>query len=572
MAATLGCWTALSVLLVGLGLLVPVGFTERGWDADRAFATFWLGWLVAISVLQAWSLAAPVAPWALPFLAGLAVLGLWRGGTGLAVTLVRSAGRRPRTAAAIALLVVWLSDRALGPPVGDSGLYHLSVIRWLARYGTVPGLANVVGQFGFHQPSLLWSAALEVGPLWGRSSHLAMSVLVAAIGARGVLGLGRIFRPRAARPVDVFAALLLPVVVGQAVTLHELRLSGPDTDTAAALTGLAAATELVAALTGPRDWPAWPHRLTAMLLAALSALLKPSMGVFGIGLVLIAGWTGRSEGDRSSRRRALALWLGLALPLAVLWLARGVRLSGYPFYPWGFFPAAVDWRLPELERQGVLRDIIGSLPPVVDQLRVGGEGWVRPWLVWQVTRIPELALLPAAVMVVGLTFLRRAPPGPARRALWVLVAGLPAGAVWLASAPHPRLVYGVLWACAAATGTAVGGGDLAQAGNRRRGLFLALLLALPAFPALHRVAAWSWRGEPERAVEALLLGAGADHGFHPTPRMETAPCVTAFGLSLVVPVGDGKIWDAPLPAATHCDPRLAARRPGHLEQGFRLEQ
>jgi hypothetical protein len=570
MAAVLTCWTALAFLFVGLGLLVPVGWKGREWDADRVIASFWLGWLVAIAVLQAWTLAAPVAPWSLPFLAGLAALALWCRGAGLAGALVKGVRRRRWTAAAVALLAVWLSNRALGPPVGDSGLYHLGVIRWLASHPTVPGLANVVRQFGFHHPSLLWSAALEVGPLWGRSSHLAMGLLVAAVGARGVLGLARALRPGEARPVDLFAALLLPVVVGHAVTLHELRLSGPDPDTAAALTGLAAATALVAALTGPEDASAWPNRLTALLLATLASLLKLSLALFGAGLVLVAAWTGRRDSDPAARRRALAVWLGLALLLAMPWLARGVRLSGYPFYPSGLFPAAVDWRLPEPDRLRLLQDLVGSLPPVVDQLRSAGDSWVQPWLVWQATRIPELALLPAALTALGLALLRGAAPGPARRALWILAAGLPAVAIWVTSAPHPRLAYGVLWACAAAAITAAGSGDLAGTASRRRALLAALLLALPAFPALHRIAAWSWLGEPARAVEALLLGAGGDHGFHPTPRMEAGHCVTASGLSVGVPVGDDKIWDSPLPAATRCDPGLALRRQGDLGQGFRL--
>jgi hypothetical protein len=572
MAAVLTGWTALTFLLVGLGLLVPLGWKGREWDADRLTTCFWLGWLVAIAMLQAWTLAAPVAPWALPFLGGLAALALWRRGAGLTGALMKGVRRRPWAAAAVALLTVWLSNRALGPPVGDSGLYHLGMIRWLATHQTVPGLANVVHQFGFHHPSLLWSAALEVGPLWGRSSHLAMGLLVAAVGARGVLGLARALRPGGARPVDVFAALLLPVAVGHAVTLHELRLSGPDPDTAAALTGLAAASALVAALTGPEDASTWPNRTAAMLLATLASLLKLSLAVFGAGLVLVAAWTGRRDADPPARRRALAVWLGLALSLALPWTARGVRLSGYPFYPLGVFPAAVDWRLPEPDRQGLLRDIVGSLPPAVAQLRTAGDSWVQPWLVWQATRIPELALLPAALTALGLALLRGATPGPARRALWLLAAGLPAAAIWVTSAPHPRLAYGVLWACAAAALTAAGSGDLARIGSRRRALLATLLLALPAFPALHRFVAWSWRGEPERAVEALLLGAGADHGFHPTPRMEAGRCFTASGLLVNVPVGDDKIWDAPLPAATRCDPRLALRRQADLGQGFRLVQ
>jgi hypothetical protein len=52
--------------------------------------------------------------------------------------------------------------------------------------------------------------------------------------------------------------------------------------------------------------------------------------------------------------------------------------------------------------------------------------------------------------------------------------------------------------------------------------------------------------------------------------MEAGHCVTASGLSVGVPVGDDKIWDSPLPAATRCDPGLALRRQGDLGQGFRL--
>ena len=540
-------WVLLACLLVGLGLLLLRGDEKA--PSDRVFTAFWLGYLAIIAALQIWHLFAPVGAAALVALGVTSMVGIWLRGKSLLPLPLR--GRR-WLAAGCALFTLWLADRALGPPVGDSGLYHLSAVRWFSSFAIVPGLANLHARLGFNNPSLLFAALLETGPLRGRSSHFANSLLLLAIGLRSLLGVSRCLRAQA-KPRDLFAALLLPAVMGPAVTEFELRVSSPDPDTVAAVVLFAAATELVDCLTDRHA--SGESFFAATALAVLASCLKVSMAPWSAGFLVLA--------FASRTPRDVGAWAAVSALLVIPWLIRGAVLSGYPLFPLHVAPLPVDWRLPPDLDDANFAVIRRFFMPL--QMRGSGEGWVRPWLLWQITRLPELVLLPAAICALSLSLLRRA-----RRVLWLLAPSVFGAAVWWATAPNPRFAYGLFWSAAAAAMTAACFEDLRRAGSGRRALLLAILLGAPLFPPLHRVAAWLWLGDRQRAAQALLLPLGPDHGFHPTPIAALHPEITRSGLTVWVPKPEENlVWDSPLPATPSFKPRLRLRGNG-LQSGFAL--
>lgn len=552
-------WALLAALLVGNGLLLgrllgPPPAREDGWRA------LWVGFAGVLAFLQLWHLVLPVGEAALAVVAAAGALGLWLGRAAVAdgARAVRAAPGRSALGAAA---VLWLADRALGPPVGDALLYHLSAIRWTGAYPAVPGLANLSYRLGFNSASLLWSSLVDVGPWEGRGSHVAAGVLVGAWALRAAAGLLRTWRGTASL-ADRFAAFLLAPIAAHAVTLGELRLSTSDPDTFCGLLALAAVERLLAATAAERGppAPAADERAlveAALLAAACGAVKAPGL-LLAVALPAACVVQARRAAPPGAARRVAARSAAALAMVLVPWAARGVVLSGYPVFPSAALPFPVDWTTPR-EIVVQVRDLVRGhyMPPVAQELatRIGP---LRAWLFWQLTRCPELVLAPAAVGAASLGWQRwRGPlPGPARL---VLLALAPAIAAWAVLAPAPRFAYGFFWA-----GAATLAATLAAGASRRLAAGAALALAL--LPPLHRTAAWAAAGRPDRVLETWVLRGGLAEA-EPCP---LRPVRLEGGLVVSVPAGGGPIGDAPLLATDRILDGLEPRRPGDLGAGFRI--
>jgi hypothetical protein len=529
----------LAAILMGLGMLVLRSLSDGPPDPWRSF---WLGFAGAIAVLQAWHLLFRVSGWAM---AGLVLLG----GCGIIVSRPVTSRRPSHTSKrcwtmGIALLIaaVWLADRALGPPVGDAGLYHLSYVRWATEHPIVPGLANLHYRLGFNSPSLLWTAATDG---LGFGTHVSVSLLVVASTLRGLIGLGRLSRPKP-DVVDVYWAFLLAPLVAHAVTLHELRISTPDPDTAMALVTMAAGGELVENTVRPSRAAAF----AAAALALLAVCLKLSAAPFAVLLVTVV-WM--------SRHVSAAAVAATGAALLVPWVVRNVVQTGYALFPIGIGAFPVEWRLP-LDRLTTTSAAIREhfMPPAAWALTGGGH-WLRGWFLWQVTRCPELILLPALVaLVAGLRF-------RPHRAAWLLVPSAASLLLWL-GVPAPRFGYPFAWTAAATLCV------IAVDGHRRAPLaawklrLAAVTLALT--PVIHRVVAWGAVANWQRVAETLVLEPAEGVGFHPAPIAELDTFVTRSGLHVSVPREGDQVWAAPLPASPEPDADLSLRQAPRLDRGF----
>lgn len=534
----LASWAVLAAGLVGLGSLVlRLVSAEPG----PAWRSFWVGFAAAIAVLQVWHIVAPVDGRALAVLGGLSITGLavsrpWReanlGGTSWRVVLM------------LAAVTVWLADRSLGPPVGDAGLYHLSAIRWASEHAVVPGLANLHVRLGFNNPSLLWTAVVDVG---GLGTHVSISLLVVAVALRGLVGLVRLAAGSATH-ADIYWALLLAPAAAQAVTLHELRISTPDPDAAMALVAMAAGGEFVESTFRPTRNGAF----AAVVLAVLAACLKLSAAPFAVLVAAIVVWR---------RQAPLAAVVMAGVALVVPWVVRGVIMTGYPLYPLAVGRLPVDWRMPEA-RVTWAADLVRThfMPPVAWDLSKGGS-WIRGWLLWQLTRSPELLLVPALTAVAMARLVRR------HRVLWLVLPCAASLAFWFRT-PAPRFAYGFVWIVAAVLGVAVVASE--DHGGRSHGRVFVAAVVLALLPIAHRLAAWSVAGDWSRVRETLVLRPATGTGFEAAPEPDLTTFTTRSGLVVWVPRDGDQVWDAPLPATPEPLPGLALRRAPGLDGGFVL--
>jgi hypothetical protein len=534
----LASWIVLGAALLGLGLLVLHFVSSEAPDLWRAF---WVGFAVAIALLQVWHIAAPVDGRAFMLCGALAAAG---------VAVARPWRRIPhakldvRLGLLLAAATLWLADRSLGPPVGDAGLYHLSAVRWASEHALVPGIANLHYRLGFNNPSLLWTAFADLG---GFGANVSISLLLVAVTLRGIVGLTRLTRSGAS-PADAYWALLLAPVVGQAVTLHELRISSPDPDTAMALVAMAAGGEFVHAIFRPTRSGAFAAATLGVLAACLKLAAAPFAAVL-LALVVLRG-------------QAPLVAIALAIvSLVVPWIIRSVVMTGYPLYPLAIGGLPVDWRIPASRVEWVaalVRDHF--MPPVAWELSAGGP-WLRGWLLWQLTRCAELILVPALAAIAMLRFVRP------HRALWLLLACAASLALWLRT-PAPRFGYAFAWISVAALGVAILARDGSAESLRRRLRIAAIALAV--LPVAHRLAAWTAAGSWSGVTETLLLRPAGSPGFQPVPKADLAIFTTRSGLVVWVPRDGDQVWNAPLPATPEPLPDLALRRPPSLEAGFVL--
>ncbi|MCW8140390.1 MAG: hypothetical protein KIT58_15940, partial [Planctomycetota bacterium] len=183
-------WLVLGALLVGVARLVRRAFH---WRSTDILGDVWVGYGATLAALQLWHLVAPIGP-------GAFVVFSIAGGAGLLLTGARPGRLRARLrggAFALSfLLALVLALRALSvAAIYDTGLYHLSSVRWLMEAPIVPGLGNLHGRLAFNNSSFLWNALVKAGPWDALAIHVGQGTLLLPLIVRSGFGAARlIFR------------------------------------------------------------------------------------------------------------------------------------------------------------------------------------------------------------------------------------------------------------------------------------------------------------------------------------------------------------------------------------------
>ena len=529
----LGAWVVLAVAFAGVGTLLRRAWRAPLAGADDWLACFWLGWAATLYALQLWHVVLAVDGRALALVpvAGLAAIVT----AGAAPWRIVVRGVRTRWPAMVALVAValWLANRALGGAQnGDSGLYHVPTIRWVAEHPLVPGLGNLSVFFADNQSYFLYAALVDVGPFVHGGHHVANALLLLVLAARVLLAVDRVARTRAPTPEDVFFALFLPAVAALA---FDINLTSPSPDHAVFVLGVVLGGALIAL--GRR--PARADVLALAVVATAAITVKLSLAALAAATLLVALVPRRL---RDVPAVAAIVALGL-----VPWIGRGILLSGYPVYPSTLGAMPVAWRVPET----VVREASGAI--LVSQAVPGwwwqavrNPAWLVRWLD-SLEWLQRAVLVPVAIAIgAGLVAAIRRPR--ARVPATILVPPLASFVFCLVTAPRPRFAGAALWILAAEAVLLALGTD-AGAGSRRLVLAGAIVLALLPFldgrPVLRRLS-----------------------GFEPQPRPRLEEVRLESGLVVRVPTVADSCWDAPPPCAPHPDPRLRLRRAGNLESGF----
>jgi hypothetical protein len=567
-------WLVCAAVCIGIGslLLRFLHSSSAPSFAEQTGATvqplplldsFWAGLAIVTAILQIYHFLRPMDLFVVFFLLGLGVAGLlWNYTFASAVSTFQLLDFL-----FLFLAAAIIAFRCAAPGEHyDTGLYGAQAVRWFITYPLVPGLGNLLNQFGFNSSVFLWIAALDQGPWRDLAHHLFVGFLIAAFFASIIPAALRIFRAESSSPIDWFFTLLFIPATVWGITA---KIVGTNTDLPTTVVCLVAAAFLFRALGGESRQVSTSNSgsmnlVIAMVLLSLAVTFKISSIVFAS-----LGWTVAVlkllslNRNAATGRRRLVYGVVLSAAIVLPWIGRGLVLTGYPFFPSTVLSIPVDWKVPAVETQGQA-DFARSFArvPELTSEYAHGWNWVRPWF-RELVREREGFLIPLLFVLVGsvtaiirkMHQVRGSPP----QWLWLLVPSMGGLIFWFLEAPAIRFGEPVIWTAGATLGAFAAVHLLDRRGRIRMALAgLLLLTAWAAHPRLF----WGSYFRPSVGVRTFLR----------LPEAKVTSHQTVSGLTVYVPVETNQCWDAPLPCSPYFYETLHLRKPGKLERGFASEE
>jgi hypothetical protein len=578
-----GTFLILSAAFAGIGLVVCRAFGLRTLNIDDCFLAFWVGFSVVILYLMMWNFALPVRLVTLLFV-------LAAGGAGLVwnwEALTRIFDNESWRPSLLLMLIsglasFWVANQCTaGFQSWDGALYHLQSVKWAKAYPIVPGIANLHGPLAFNNSSSLYDAMLDSGWWEGGGYHIANGLLLfvfvlqaMANGAR--LGCGG----SSAATSRLYSFLLL------APALHLVRnhdISSYSTDVPMTLVLLATSAkmyDLVSARASQEFTPEDRYGIVALAILFASAVcIKLSVGVFAIVAMPIAiylWWVHRPR-QETGLMKTLVWSLVVIFAFAVVWIARGVVMSGYPFFPVSVAQFPVEWRAPVEHADAEYAFM--SFTEREFSWTIGRD-WFRhvifgnPYAVFVPFCVAAFALF---VLFVCRVFRYEARKGP-KTTWWMLLPVVVAIGAWGWSVPATRYIVAVWWTLACVCLCECQREVWPHLGITARRLAISGCIVLGISPPLVEPAFAAIR-DGQGAVLAVLhynfVRPEPNLWVHPMAGQAVlTPFTTRSGLVLNVPnnprLPQG-CWDAPIPCTPNPAPNLQLRRPGQVEEGFRLD-
>lgn len=571
-------WFLIAAALTGLGLGLARILTLRPAPDRCILPCFWLGFAATLACLQIWHIAFPLNFVPAFIVAAAGAAGLISNRKLLLESL--AAARSDGAIVPAIVLVVWLANRCIGPARAfDTGYYDFAVVKWTTSYPIVPGLANLHDRLGFNNSSLLYAAMLDHGFWRNRSPHLANGLLLCALMMQIVYSGLRLLRPNTATPAaGLFDVALFIPATYLGVEEQYLNIASLTTDVPVIVVLLAAASMLFGQLIrqgSDEASDAFERFVIATLLtAAITIKLSSLLFAFTAGLLLVFLWYRKRRTPSSRPVLSASASVAAALLALIPFVIRGVILTGYPLYPSTFGATGFDWLVPRsaclLQQKYILAygrfyynySVIGTSFENVP--------WFRAWLL----HLPRFAkmevVLPAILVCASLLvwFVHRLQTEDRLPRAWTLSLPCIASLIfWIYKAPTPRFGFFALWILAA---TWISLSALPYVATlRARKCFLALVCVVAAATIAIRVVGKLQTEGKQEALALLLNGPGPDHGFQPFPKASFRSFTTDSGLILLVPVEDGRGYDAPLLTTPWPERKLQLRKKGDPASGFR---
>jgi len=491
---------------------------------------------------------------------------------------------RPWEWAVLAMGAAWVVDQCIARFFSwDGALYHAQAVMWASRYAVVPGIANLHGPLAFNNSSFLADAMVNSGWWEGRGFHVANGVLLLGAVLQAVVsGLRWLRSDRAGAGVRCFGFLML------ALAFHTARdVASFSTDLPMALILGAAATLMYALLDRDerqgRAEDAYDLFALALLLAA-AVSIKLTAAVFAavaLPVVIVVGFRHWPKRERALRRSLI--WMAVVLAVfSGAWIARGIVMSGYPFFPLTMGGVPVDWRVPLEHAQAEVAYI--TLTERAFSWGLVGRNWVWLTMIGDVTALLVPGGLAMAALVARWFAIRRRR-GEARavpRTFWLYLPLMAAIAVWFVTAPSHRYSPALFWPLAALSVTEAVRVIWPLIGPRSRGWLAVLVVTIAVAPVFAERGFVMVHEGAEAAMAVRIRDRSTAFWGRGLSPMGGEVAVTVYttrsGDQLNVPDRSrppaglpNACWSAPLPCTPNPAPNLQLRVPGRLDRGFRVQ-
>jgi hypothetical protein len=554
-------WIAWIVAISGIGYLTLRLFRQ----ADLPYSPteiFWVGFASLIAILQIWHLFARID-------VVLTIIVLCVGGIGC-ISFFRSpmhpldrysfhlAGLFAAIAVPITILFfIWLTNRAIGniQPY-DAGLYHLQTIRWIQTYPIVPGLGNLHARLAFNSSFLLFLSLLDVGPWIERSFHIGMGLLLLIaslpVGENIIRALVHHQKPS--------PSAMIRIIMITPLALLYYSASSTSTDMPIFILGIIWGVSLFR-MVMENSTPEEQYRdaFLVTILCALSVVIKSSFLVPGMLVILLALGILAFPEWKCSKQIPFRQILTVLIPVCVLilvWMTRGIILSGYPLFPLDWFSFPVPWKISQELVAREARSIMAwaRAPGHATDGVLANFRWVFGWARRMSEDIWNLIVPVTAFALFAIFFYFLSTRNRLLRLRWFLLSlpmfiGL---AFWFFSAPDPRFAGVSFWLLASFS--------IAFCYRQKPTTFFASTIITGAFLLAF--------------IEATQIGfwttPGPDHGLYPAPQVGIQTFQTSSGLVLYVPIANDQCWNAPLPCTPYPNSLLRLGESDNLGSGFFL--
>lgn len=335
-------WTVLIFACFPIGAailnLVSNGCFER--IGDRFIIAVWLGVLILAGSLLCGSLFVPLSP-----LVGVAIT--------ISLTAISLCFHRTRTEIIVLGSVLSLKQILgfLGLEIAiaiyaaraitwyDTGLYHFQVIRWLSRFGTVPGLALIHSRFGFTSSWFALAAPFNAGIFEARIGAIAGGFIFLLAILQVIICVNRILKNQQ-RFEDWFIIVFLLICLPLFAFGRLINSSSTDVPVII-ITGLVGWMFIIVNSTSNKISFRRPNLLGVRIIPLLISAGATTIKLSAFPLLFVSAFFYIFERKFSFRRIFFCCALGILLLLPMLGF--GIITSGCPLFPSSLLCLNLPW-------------------------------------------------------------------------------------------------------------------------------------------------------------------------------------------------------------------------------------
>jgi len=465
------------------------------------------------------------------------------------------------------LMTLWMANRSiLSPFAYDSGLYHLTSVRWATSFPVIPGLGNLHGRLAFNSSYFLYLALLQIGPWINKSYHFANGILVLVLIIQILLSGVKLFKGNSElKFYYIYYVLFLTPIVMKTIR--------PDSspDFVIFILGIVLSAKLLYFLENNANKNIITNKeieYTVFVIASLSILgiiVKLSffalgVTIFMITIIILLKRNIKSQGKVINKK--LVVWIGVCLTVGVVvWIIRGIILSGYIAYPSTFGAFPVDWRVPSTSVVNEANWVRSwaRMPRVHWGEVLGNWDWFKPWAIVIFRRYKFDVILPLCISFIGIVlivlqkFIKK-KNHEMQKIIWLfLLPPVISIIFWFFTAPKVRFAGASFWLLV--SGSIILTISYSKKLQERKILIIILVMSIfilyKFFP-----------------FKNLILTKDKISNFYNIPKVTLKKDITNSGLVIFLPEKGDQCWDAPLPCTPYMNPDLRLIEEGNMRYGF----